>query len=61
MNEFKFKDEELATLQAILGYEVWRLKKVIAQHPSLDNETNNKAMKKASDLWIYLTEGKRKQ
>ena len=61
MNEFKFKDGELATLQALVGGEVSRLKNAKKEDPELDTPFVNDAMKKASDLWVYLTEGRRKQ
>lgn len=82
MNEFKFKDGELATLQALVGGEVGRLKNrssELSERISSDEfkgdkwkcnewelliktkKTVDQDKQKASDLWVYLTEGRRKQ
>ena len=78
MNEFKFKDGELATLQALVGEKVGELKhrtsslseKISLNRVRTEEQQNElvefynnaeKRMKEYSDLWVYLTEGRRKQ
>ena len=78
MNEFKFKDKELATLQALVGEKVGELKhrtsslaeKIFFNCFRTEEQQNElvevhnkseKLMKEYSDLWVYLTEGRRKQ
>mgnify|MGYP003152489423 CR=1 FL=1 len=78
MNKFKFKDGELATLQALVGEKVGELKhrtsslseKISLNRVRTEEQQNElvefynnaeKRMKEYSDLWVYLTEGRRKQ
>ena len=56
-----FTNKEMGMLQRLVANEVSRLKEAKKNDPTLDTPFYNEALETASDLWVYIIEGERKE